>query len=68
MEQLIKAEKNVGRPMNPALYSSEEFATKIKNESHFVKRVIKQPRILVVGTDHDLDALAESSKDRKSQD
>lgn len=68
MGRLIKTEKIVGRPVNPTLYSPEEFAAKIKNENHFVRRVIRQPRILVVGTDDEIDALAEPSKGRKPQD
>lgn len=65
MEQLIKAEKIIGRPVNPSLSSQEEFITKIKNESYFVKRVIKQPKIMIVGTVHDLEGLAEPGNDRK---
>lgn len=66
--QLTKAEQIVGRPINPSLYSSEEFAAKIKSESAFVKRVVKQPKIMIAGNMDDLEAFTEPVEDGKHQD
>lgn len=64
---LLKVEKIISRPINLSLYSPEELATKVEKENHFVKRVIEQPKIMLIGTVHDLQGIAESGKDRKSQ-
>lgn len=68
MERLLEVEKKIGRPVHPALYSPEEFTEKIINESHFVKRVINQPKIMVVGTVHEFESLVEPGKNRSPQD
>ena len=67
MEQLLEVEKVIGRPVNPSLYSPEEMVAKIKSESHFIKRVIDQPKIMAIGTLDDLERLIELSGSRKSQ-
>jgi predicted nucleotidyltransferase len=66
-DQLMKAEKIVGRPINPSLYSVEEFSAKIRSESAFVKRVVKQAKIMIAGTTDDLEALVESGEDGQPQ-
>ena len=54
MKRMLFVEKTVGRPVNPSLYSPEEFVAKIKSENHFVTRVVNRPKIMIVGTEHDL--------------
>lgn len=51
---LEAAGRAIGRPINPTLYSRVEFAARIKKGNAFVTRVIAQPRIWVIGSDHDL--------------
>lgn len=46
----------IGRPINPTLYSRAEFASRVKKRNAFVTRVTAQPRIRVIGSDHDFAA------------
>jgi len=45
----------VGRTVNPTIYTPEELARRIKRGDAFVKRVLSQPKIWLIGDD---DALA----------
>lgn len=54
-EILSDAEQAVGRKINPTLYSPSEFRSKRADTSHFLKRVMEQPVMFVLGTRDDLD-------------
>ncbi|MCW0202207.1 MAG: nucleotidyltransferase domain-containing protein [Rhodanobacter thiooxydans] len=51
---LAGAEAAIGRPVNPSVYSLSEWRTRIDDENPFVTRVMAQPRILLIGNEHDL--------------
>ena len=63
IQALSKAEQEVRRSVNPSVYSPESWRRKLA-ESGFVKRVMEQPRIFLVGTDDDLPKPRKSGKDR----
>lgn len=68
-EALTKAEEMLGRKVNPTLYSPEEFTKKLRNDNHFVTRVLNQPKIILIG---DEDAIssgkpAEPAEDREAE-
>ncbi len=44
----------LSRPVNPTVYSREEFDKRIKEDNVFVKRVLSQPKLWVVGQESDL--------------
>lgn len=46
----------LGRTVNPTVYSRKELAKRIKSGNAFVKRVLEQPKVWVIGTEHDLGA------------
>jgi predicted nucleotidyltransferase len=46
----------LGRQVNPTVYSRKELARRLKSDSVFVKRVLDQPKIWIVGSEHDLAA------------
>ena len=50
--------EQLGREVNPVVLSLEEFRTRIRESEHFIRRVLESPRILVVGTDDDLETVA----------
>lgn len=52
-------EETMRRPVNPTLYSSKEFVTKLRDKNHFLRTVMKSEKVFVLGDDHDLDRLAE---------
>jgi predicted nucleotidyltransferase len=53
---LSKAEANLGRKVNPTLYNSVEFERKVRDDNHFVTRLLAQPKIFLKGTEDDLPA------------
>ncbi len=46
----------LGRTVNPTVYSRKELAKRIKSGNAFVKRVLEQPKVWVIGSEHDLGA------------
>lgn len=46
----------LGREINPTLYSRDELAKRIKQRNAFVSRVLEQPKMWVMGGDSDLPA------------
>ena len=50
-EALESAGRQLGRAVNPTVYSSKEFTEKLRRGNAFLKRVMAQPRIWLVGSD-----------------
>lgn len=53
---LQKAEDILARPINPNLVSVGDWSRKIKDKRSFATRISNQPRLFVIGNDHDLAA------------
>jgi predicted nucleotidyltransferase len=53
---LEKASARLGRPVNPTILSPKDLARRVKSDSAFVKRVLSQPKIWLIGEEHDLGA------------
>lgn len=48
--------RKLGRQVNPTVYSSAEFEKRVRNQNAFVKRVLEQQRIWLLGEDVELSA------------
>jgi len=46
----------LGRTINPTVYSRKELARRVKAGNAFVKRVLEQPKVWVIGSERDLGA------------
>jgi predicted nucleotidyltransferase len=57
-----KSEEELGRAVNPTVYSPAEFRRRIQEEAHFLKTVLGEKRLFVIGTQDDLEKLASSPK------
>jgi predicted nucleotidyltransferase len=55
---LERAAKQLGRQVNPTVYTAEEFAKRARGENAFVTRVLEQPKIWIVGGENDLPVAA----------
>jgi predicted nucleotidyltransferase len=53
---LEDATGQLGRDINPTVYSSAELATRIRQKNSFVTRVMAQPKIWLIGGEDDLSA------------
>lgn len=48
------ASTQLGRTVNPTLYSTQELANRIEQDDSFVTRVLAQPRLWLIGTEDDI--------------
>ena len=53
---LEAASRTLGRSVNPTVYSRAEFAKRAKTKNAFVLRILEQPKVWVIGSEHDLAA------------
>jgi len=53
---LEPAAKELDRTVNPTVYTAVEFKRRLKQGNAFVKRVLEQPKVWIVGGEHDLPA------------
>ncbi|MBI2958545.1 MAG: nucleotidyltransferase domain-containing protein, partial [Chloroflexi bacterium] len=56
---LSAAEEELGREVNPVVYPFAEFKKKVKEDHHFVKSVLEDEKIFVIGDEDELRKLAE---------
>ncbi len=55
---LERVAKTVGRQINPAIYTVAEFSKRTREENAFVTRVLEQPKVWIIGSEHDLPVAA----------
>ena len=48
------ATSRLGRPLNPTIYTSKEFAKRVKEGNSFLTKVLSQPKIWLIGGEDDL--------------
>jgi uncharacterized protein len=54
---LRSSERTLGRPVNPSVYSVEEFRQKARNRDHFLTTVLRGAKQFVKGSEHELEAV-----------
>ena len=54
---LMSAEEQLGRKVSPAIYSRDDVVRKLKEGNSFLTRIIGQPKIFLIGSEHDLPAI-----------
>jgi len=52
--QLATAERDLGRSINPTVFSLKEFKSKLKAGNHFLKSVMRADKVLLVGNEDEL--------------
>jgi len=55
---LAPAQKVLGREINPTLFPTSEFRTKLAAGNHLLRSVMKEKKLFVVGTEDELAKLA----------
>ena len=51
---ISELENQLGRQINPTIYTGEEFRNKILSGNNFVSKVIEQPKIFLIGSEDDI--------------
>jgi len=54
MSVMHQVEAKLGRSINPTLYNPTEFFKRVETDSAFVKRIMDQPKLFLIGTEDDL--------------
>jgi predicted nucleotidyltransferase len=54
---LLPAQDRLGREITPTVYSAEEFQQRVAEKHHFLMRVLKEPKIMLIGTPDDLERM-----------
>ena len=50
-------ETQLGRQINPTIYTGQELKNKLSSSNSFITRVIEQPKIFLIGSDSDIAAI-----------
>jgi len=58
VEVLSKAQDKLGREINPTVYPVSEFKSKMIDGNHFIRTVLREPKIFLIGDEHELEDLA----------
>lgn len=67
LSMLSPAQQALGRPINPTMYTPEEFRKRLHEQQHFLMRVLDQPKIFLIGNDDELRRLGEPGPDSQTQ-
>jgi predicted nucleotidyltransferase len=51
---LEQSSQDLGRTVNPTVYTTREFARRVKDGKAFLTRIMKQPKIWLIGDEHGL--------------
>src|SRR5436190_12732891 len=51
---LERTTRTLGRKVNPTVYTTVEFLKRARTENAFVTRVLEQPKLWVIGSEHEL--------------
>src|SRR5437867_53344 len=61
-------EVRIGRQVNPTVYTTAEFQTRVREQSHYVRTVLGSKLLFAYGTQHDLERLAQASESKSAHD
>ena len=50
--------ERLGRPINPHVLTVSEFSERCKKKEHFVKKILEDSKIFLIGTEHELETMA----------
>lgn len=56
---LSHTQEVVRREINPVVYPTAEFRTKLTENNHFLKSILKEPKYFLIGDERELERLAE---------
>jgi predicted nucleotidyltransferase len=54
LPRLRRLQRQLGREINPTIYTPEELKSKYSHREHFGRRVMERPKIMLLGTENDL--------------
>jgi len=67
VDALAAAQQNLGREVNPVVYSPGEYRSKLAAEHHFVSSLLKEEKVFLIGGEGELAGLATKRLARQGQ-
>jgi predicted nucleotidyltransferase len=67
VDALADVQRRVSREINPTVYEVSEFRGRLAKKEHFVSALLDQPKLFVIGSEHEFDQLARRRLDRRAQ-
>jgi len=64
IKHLKKPEEILGREINPSLYERREIEKRLRDKEPFISRVMREPKIMLIGDEDGLRKLAEKGSDK----
>ena len=68
VQALASTRLKLGREVNPVAMQRDDFLQKYEKGERFVKRIIKEPKIFLIGTNDDLGKLTENRSTQRAPD
>lgn len=59
IEVLQTTQQNLQRQINPSVYSLEEFKNKLNHENHFLRSIIREEKVFIIGDEVEFAELVE---------
>ncbi len=63
MTVLIDAEKVLGRPVNPSIYTTDQIKVRLNEKNAFISRIMQQPKIWIKGIENGIKETGQPGKD-----
>lgn len=57
-DAVADAQARLGRDVNPTVYDVRDFQRRLSKKDHFLTAVLKEPKLFVLGSEHELEQLA----------
>jgi hypothetical protein len=61
--RLRAVESAIGRQINPSVFSLPEFVEKLGQKNHFLHTVLRNQKIMLIGTENELESIARGAED-----
>jgi predicted nucleotidyltransferase len=68
VEHLHSAERELGREINPSVFRVDEFSSRAAANDHFLRSVLREPKVFLIGGEDELRGLAEPRLVDKARD
>lgn len=65
---LAPAQQRLLRDVNPVVFPVDEFRQKVVHRDHFLITVLREPKMFLIGSDHELSRLGKKRLDQSSRD
>lgn len=65
---LMDTQKELGREVNPSVYSTDEFCRKLSEKNHFLTSVLKGQKLFIIGNDRELERLEKERLAKRPSD